>query len=230
MPRQYTASPSLGRVVDAALGDHVHRLLLGAPRRVGDLADARVALALAQRDTRVRRVREHVPAHRLLGVRHKPATYQARPGAESGPGEASRDSCGAAAEGGAWVGVAAQYAAIAPGSAQTWLVKTTARLNCEAIKRRHVGWRYMRRGARGHGGTVGTWGEGVAPQMQARARGTRLLSHLLERDENGTEPLLPLRQLATPGKREQGLGLRRARGAAGRLQWVAVAVRTGAGV
>jgi hypothetical protein len=31
--------------------------------------------------------------------------------------------------------VAAQYAAIAPGSAQTWLVKTTARLNCEAKRR-----------------------------------------------------------------------------------------------
>ena len=35
----------------------------------------------------------------------------------------------------AQVGVAAQYAAIAPGSAQTWLVKTTARLNCEAKRR-----------------------------------------------------------------------------------------------
>ena len=32
----------------------------------------------------------------------------------------------------AQVGVAAQYAAIAPGSAQTWLVRTTAMLNCEA--------------------------------------------------------------------------------------------------
>lgn len=31
----------------------------------------------------------------------------------------------------AQVGVAVQYAAIAPGSAQTWLVRTTARLNCE---------------------------------------------------------------------------------------------------
>ena len=105
----------------------------------------------------------------------------------------------------AQVGVAAQYAAIAPGSAQTWLVKTTARLNCEA-KRRDGGadrarsvWARdamdtdTRRSARGdvvH----------IAP-LCSLAHGTRLFGHLLERDENGTEPLLPLRQLTTPVRR-----------------------------
>ena len=108
----------------------------------------------------------------------------------------------------AQVGVAAQYAAIAPGSAQTWLVKTTARLNCEA-KRRDEGavraqcytrvWARdamdtdTRRSARGdvvH----------IAP-LRSLAHGTRLFGHLLERDENGTEPLLPLRQLTTPVRR-----------------------------
>ena len=112
----------------------------------------------------------------------------------------------------AQVGVAAQYAAIAPGSAQTWLVKTTARLNCEA-KRRDGGavraqcytrvWARdamdtdtltdTRRSARGdvvH----------IAP-LRSLAHGTRLFGHLLERDENGTEPLLPLRQLTTPVRR-----------------------------
>ena len=59
------------------------------------------------------------------------------------------------------------------------------------------------------------------------AHGTRLLGHLLERDEYGAEPLLPLRKLTTPGEREQVLSLRRARGAAGSptLPWGA-----GAGV
>ena len=105
----------------------------------------------------------------------------------------------------AQVGVAAQYAAIAPGSAQTWLVKTTARLNCEA-KRRDGGavraqcytcvWvrdamgTDTRRRARGDAGRI-------AP-LCSLAHGTRLFGHLLERDENGTEPLLPLRQLTTP--------------------------------
>ena len=103
--------------------------------------------------------------------------------------------------------MAAQYAAIAPGSAQTWLVKTTARLNCEA-KRRDGGavraqcYTYAmgtdtRRRARGDAGHI-------AP-LCSLAHGTRLFGHLLERDENGTEPLLPLRQLTTPGEREQVL-------------------------
>ena len=123
---------SLDHVVDAALGDLVHRLLLGAPRRVRDLADARVALALAQRNARVRRVREHVPAHRLLSVWHKPATCEGRPGAAERAVRARPGSGGlGTGERVAQVGVAVQYAAIAPGSAQTWLVRTTARLNCE---------------------------------------------------------------------------------------------------
>lgn len=113
--------PSLNRVADAALGDLVHRLLLGAPRRVDDLAHARVALALAQRDARVRRVREHVPADRLLGIWHKPVLCLRRecgPLREMATGLRRAGGRGVAAQ----VGVAAQYAAIAPGSAQTWLV------------------------------------------------------------------------------------------------------------
>ena len=47
VPLPAALSPSLNHVVDAALGDLILSLLLGAPRRVGDLADARVALALA---------------------------------------------------------------------------------------------------------------------------------------------------------------------------------------
>ena len=61
----------------------------------------------------------------------------------------------------AQVGVAAQYAAIAPGSAQTWLVRTTAMLNCEA--RRRDGW------CAGRSGTWARDGHGDA----VRARGAR---------------------------------------------------------
>ena len=41
----------------------------------------------------------------------------------------------------------------------------------------------------------------IAP-LCSLAHGTRLFGHLLERDENGTEPLLPLRQLTTPAASE----------------------------
>ena len=109
--------------------------------------------------------------------------------------------CGAGGRGRAQqVGVAAQYAAIAPGSAQTWLVKTTARLNCEA-KRRDGGaaraqcYTCVGAGRDGHGDAAqGTWGRtSHRSTMQPIAHGTRLFGHLLERDEYGTEPLLPLR-------------------------------------
>ena len=59
-------------------------------------------------------------------------------------------ACGTGGRPPAQVGVAAQYAAIAPGSAQTWLVKMTAILNCEA--RRRDGWRAGCSGVRGRAG------------------------------------------------------------------------------
>ena len=76
----------------------------------------------------------------------------------------------------------------------------------------YVGARDARWAWRRGEGTRGA--QAIAPLMQKLARGTRLLGHLLERDEYGAKPLLPLRKLTTPGEREQVLSLRRARGAA----------------